>query len=710
MRLIPVLKRLICVTGLAASLFVSAAVTAASVGGTENVRASLIVETAGLKPGATTLAGLRLEMRDGWHSYWLNPGDSGMETTIEWVLPPGVSAGVIQWPTPERIPVGPLVNYGYGREATLLVPLTVDRSVATGQIVSLVAKASWLACADVCIPEEATLTLDLPIADAPAASTEGPRFVAARAALPVASPWSATVVRSGDKFRLALAAPGLDPKQITDAHFFPTLNGAIQAAAPQPLSVSSQGLDLTLTVGDLPPQAGAPLDGVLVLTEKLGEKTARNAILVSAALTAGAASLIETPSLSLALALLLAFGGGLILNLMPCVLPILAMKAMSFARHGADMRQGISYSAGVLLSFLGIAAALLVLRAGGAQIGWGYQLQSPVVVAGLACLVFAVGLSFSGVFTIGARLANVGGGLTARGGLAGSFFTGALAVLVATPCTAPFMGAALGFALAQPPAEALAVFAALGLGMAAPFLILSMTPAVGRWLPKPGVWMDRLKQALAFPMYATAAWLVWVMSLQAGSEALLSTLIAMVLIGLAGWLYDATALSEGRWRLFGRSLAAAGIGVTLYLLQGLPTGGPAGAQVEARLEGPMALRVGAVSWELYAPDTLSAARAADRPVLLNVTAAWCITCLVNERVALSSPKVGEALAAAGVATFKADWTRRDPAITALLAEFGRSGVPLYALYPGKGRAAELLPQILTEGDVIAAIGRLAPAS
>lgn len=706
-----------------ATLFAFSA-SAGPVGGTENVRASLILETVGLKPGAAPMAALRLEMREGWHSYWINPGDSGMETTIEWVLPAGVTAGAIQWPTPERIPVGPLVNYGYGHDALLLVPLNVDRAVIPGQPVTLTAKAAWLACADVCIPEEATLTLDLPVLDAPGASPEAALIAAARAALPTTSPWKASVARVDQQLRLSLAATGLDPKLLTEAYFFPTQNGAVQAAAAQTLAVTPRGLTLTLAVGDLPPAPGAALDGVLVLTEKLGQGTARNgtarnetarngtarnAFLISAT-PAAAPPASEAPAIGFGLALLLAFAGGIILNLMPCVLPILAMKAMSFARHGAEPRQGLAYTAGVLACFLGIAGLLLALRAGGAQIGWGYQLQAPIMVAAMAVLVFAVGLSFSGVLSFGAGLASVGGGLAGRGGLTGSFFTGALAVVVATPCTAPFMGAALGFALVQPPVEALLVFAALGAGMAAPFLLLSMTPAFGRLLPKPGVWMDRLKQFLAFPMYATATWLVWVLSLQAGSDALLATMIAMVLIGFAAWAHGATELSEGKWRLAGRGMAAFGVLAALYLLQGLPSGSEPNGAEPARAEGPLAMKVGAVSWEAYAPETLAAARASDRPVLLNVTAAWCITCLVNEKVALSSPKVAAALGGSGVVALKADWTRRDPGITALLAEFGRNGVPLYALYPAKGRAAELLPQILTEADVIAAIGRLAPAS
>lgn len=695
-----------------ATLFAALPAWAGPVGGTENVRASLIVETVGLKPGTTPMAALRLEMRDGWHSYWINPGDSGMETTIDWVLPAGVTAGAIQWPTPERIPVGPLVNYGYGHDALLLVPLTVDRAMTPGRPVTLTAKAAWLACADVCIPEEATLSLDLPVLDAPGPSPEAALIASARAAMPTASPWTATATRVDRRIELTLAATGLDPKLLTDVHFFPTQNGAIQAAAPQTLAVTPKGLTLTLAVGDLPTAPGAALDGVLALTEKLGQGTARNAFLISAPLSAAPAgsAASEAPAIGFAFALLLAFAGGMILNLMPCVLPILAMKAMSFARHGAEPRQGLAYTAGVMACFLGIAGLLLALRAGGAQIGWGYQLQAPIMVAALALLVFAVGLSFSGVLSFGAGLASVGGGLAERGGLTGSFFTGALAVVVATPCTAPFMGAALGFALVQPPVQALAVFAALGAGMAAPFLLLSMTPAFGRLLPKPGVWMDRLKQGLAFPMYATAAWLVWVLSLQAGSDAMLAVMIVMVLIGFAAWAHGATQFSEGKWRLAGRGVAAIGVLAALYLLQGLPSGSEPSGSEPARAEGPLAMKVGAVSWEPYAPERLAAARAADRPVLLNVTAAWCITCLVNEKVALSSPRIAEALEGSGVVTLKADWTRRDPGITALLGEFGRNGVPLYALYPARGRAAELLPQILTEADVIAAIGRLAPAS
>ncbi len=704
----------------AAALFalIAAPVSAGNVGGTEHVRASLLVETAGLKPGSTVMAAVRLEMRPGWHSYWLNPGDSGMESTIEWSLPDGVSAGAIQWPTPERIPVGPLVNYGYGRDAVLLTPLTVDATASIGGTVSIVAKTAWLACADVCIPEEATLSLNLPMSASPAVASDSALIAAARAALPLPSPWPASVTRGKTDFQLSVAAPTLDPKLLSDVHFFALQNGAVQAAAPQALSVTPQGLALTLTIGDLPPAAGGPLEGVLALTEQVGDRNVRHAFLVSAipspiapSTGMGEAAKLEVPAIGLAAALLFAFAGGLILNLMPCVLPILAMKAMSFARQGRARAQGLGYGAGVMVSFLAIAGALLILRASGAQIGWGFQLQSPTVVAALACLTFAVGISFSGVTTIGAGLAGAGGGLAARGGVAGSFFTGVLAVLVATPCTAPFMGAALGYALTQPPVEAFAVFLALGAGMAAPFVLVSFLPGTARWLPKPGAWMDRLKQFLAFPMYLTAAWLVWVLSLQAGSDATLAVLLAMVALAFAAWCHHAAAMSDGRWRVFGRSLAVMGLAGAIYLIQGLPSGVESNGSTASavRLEGPMALKVGAVTWDLYTPEKLAAARAADRPVLLNVTAAWCITCLVNEKVALSSPRVGEALAGSGVVALKADWTRRDAGITALLAEFGRNGVPLYAFYPGHGRPSELLPQILTEAEVIAAIARLALA-
>jgi thiol:disulfide interchange protein DsbD len=445
---------------------------------------------------------------------------------------------------------------------------------------------------------------------------------------------------------------------------------------------------------------------VLVVTERLDSGPVRQAFAVRAAppavAGAGAWSWSTLPA-----ALMLALAGGLVLNLMPCVLPVLSVKALSLIGHasrGAAVmrRHGLAYTLGVLVSFAIVAGALLSLRAAGEQIGWGFQLQSPAFVTVLAYVLFVMALTLSGVVTLGGRVAGLGSHLAARPGYAGSFFTGALAVVVATPCTAPFMASAIGFALTQPAPLALAVFEALGLGLALPYLALSLAPGWARRLPRPGPWMERLQQFLAFPLYATVAWLVWVLSRQVGPTGLAAGLAGLVLLGLGAWLYESTRRSARTARLVVRTVAALCLIAALGLvaLPGAPTATPGGGPAE-RAGDP-------IPWEPYTPDRLAALRARGVPVFLNVTADWCITCLVNERVALRSPEVAAGFADRGVAYLKADWTRRDPQITGMLGSFERSGVPLYLLYPVSGSRAlpaQVLPQILTERIVLEALER-----
>jgi thiol:disulfide interchange protein len=397
-------------------------------------------------------------------------------------------------------------------------------------------------------------------------------------------------------------------------------------------------------------------------------------------------------------ALALALAAGLVLNLMPCVLPVLSVKTLALVGHAggraALRRHGLVYTAGVLVSFAAIAGALLALRAGGQQIGWGFQLQSPTVVILLAYVLFAVALSLSGVFTVSGRFAGAGHALAGRAGYTGSFFTGALATVAATPCTAPFMGAAVGYAVTQPWPIALSIFEALALGLALPFLVLTLVPEWRRFLPSPGPWMERLKQALAFPLYASVAWLVWVVSQQTGSSGVAAALGGLLLIGFAAWLHQASRGARQTWRR-AATLAVAALALGAVAL------GP----LTAAVSPPPAVR--ADGWEPFTDARLAELRAAGKPVFVNVTAAWCLTCLVNERVALRSPGVTEALARRGVATLKADWTNRDPAITRVLGSFGRNGVPLYLLYPaGASGAPAVLPQILSERAVVDALDTL----
>ena len=478
--------------------------------GPPKVTVTLLSEAASIEPGASFWVGLRQRIAPGWHTYWTNPGDSGEPPTIDWTLPAGWEAGPLVFPQPARIPVGPLMSYGYTDEVVLLTRLTTPAGVPMGAPVTLRGHAAWLVCEKICIPEEAEVALTLPVMPGRAAPGAGASAIErTRRAVPGPSPWPAALRATPETVTVSVAAPGLEPDRIGEVLFFPGRWGVIDHAAVQEVSIDRDGITLRAARGLLPEGAGSDLDGVLVIREKLDQGLVSQAFTIKA-MAAGPGS---GPSLSFLAAMGLALAGGLILNLMPCVLPVLSIKALALVGHaeaspGLVRRHGLAYTAGVLVCFAALAGALLALRAGGAQIGWGFQLQSPLVVMALAYILFTLGLSLSGFLVIGGSLTGLGQGLAARPGYAGSFFTGALATVAATPCTAPFMGAAVGYALTQPPVAALAVFEALGLGLALPFLALSLVPAWRRLLPRPGPWMARLSQALAFPLYASVAWLV----------------------------------------------------------------------------------------------------------------------------------------------------------------------------------------------------------
>ena len=615
-----------------------------------------------IAPGEPFRIGLRLRLAPGWHSYWRNPGDAGAPAEIELALPEGAAAGPIAWPAPKRIVTGPLVSYGYTGEVLLPLAVTPPSGLAPGDRLTLEAEARWLVCEQLCIPEEGRFRLDLPVAAAARPDRSlAPLFTAAEAAAPRPAPWRAEAGFRGRDGRLVLEGEALSPATVREAVFFPAEPGVLDNAAPQALHLEEGRLALFLTraaEGAAPPPAS--LAGVVAITDRAGVRAAY-------AVAAPVRPLPAAPGLPLWQALAWGFLGGLILNLMPCVFPVLAMKAMALARLSGAARAEVrahaaSYTAGVLATFLALGAALVGLRAAGVVAGWGFQFTSPAFVAFMAWLMLAVGLNLSGVYGIGGAV-GAGGRLVARGGHAGSFATGALAVLVATPCTAPFMAAAVGAALALPPAAALSVFGALGLGLAAPYAVLGLAPGLARALPRPGPWMERLRQALAFPMYAAAAWLAWVLAQLAGPEGLGFLLAGAVLVGFAAWALGAAQRSAGgRGRGLGRAVAlAAGIGA-LALLPGLaaapppPAGG--GAEVEA---------AGAEPWSAA---RVAALQQGGRPVFVNMTAAWCITCQVNERLALRSAAVQAAFAGRRVAYLKGDWTHGDPAIGAVLREHG----------------------------------------
>ncbi|MDR7298577.1 thiol:disulfide interchange protein DsbD [Pelomonas aquatica] len=658
---------------------------------TEHVKARLVSSQAAVAPGQRFTVALEQDIKAHWHTYWLNPGDSGQATTITWS---GAEAGPIQWPAPSVQAIGPIVNYGYEGRPALLVELTVPADAKPGGRFQPGAEVRWLVCKDVCIPEQVSLGLDLPVAAEAKAGPDAAQIEEWRAAIPKPAPFAVQARPAPQGVQLSGPTAG-----VSKAYFFAETWGAVAHSAPQALKAEAGGWTLDIPAGDEPVPAGKPLAGVITLTTPAGPQAWTIAVAMPAGagkgpgpadLNAPTAEVVPPAApqsdLGLLPALALALLGGLILNLMPCVFPVLSIKALALVNKGDHKAEGLAYTAGVLASFAVLAGVLIALRAGGQQVGWGFQFHSPVFVLVVAYLLFLVGLSLSGLFAVGGSFTGVGSALASRQGLAGSFFTGVLAAVVATPCTAPFMGAALAFALAQPAAVLLAVFLALGLGLALPFLILAFWPAAQRWLPRPGAWMDKFKQALAFPMYAAVVWLLWVLAQQTGPDGVALALIGLVLIAFGLWWRHSSGAS-----LVGTGAAVAGVVLALGLSAWIK---PVAADVTV---------AGESATEAYSAARLAELRAQNKPVFVNMTASWCISCLVNERVALSRPEVKAAFAQAGIAYLKGDWTREDPAITAVLKAHGRSGVPLYLYYAPGAAEAQVLPQILTPGLVIEAV-------
>ncbi len=668
-----------------------------------------------VQPGQTVLLGLEQRIAPHWHTYWRNPGDSGQPTSIQWTLPEGAQASDILWPTPKRFDVGPITNYGYENQTLLLMELKLPPSLRARTSVRLQAEVNWLVCQDTCIPQQATLSLTLPVAAQSVASQDAAALETAKQALPAPAPMKVQASLQHQDLLIrwptqALGGRAPDPDKTL---FLPQDWGRIQHAAKPQLTQADGTWQLRMPVGEQPARAGQVLEGLLLVEGQAwsvsapvdgigggaGEIGTGRAFAVPGTAASPAA---EAASLSLWTAIGLALVGGLILNLMPCVFPVLAIKALSFL-HGdrrEHHRQGLAYTAGVLVAFSVLAGVLLVLRGAGASVGWGFQFHSPLFVLLLAWLMFVLGLSLAGMLQLGAGLTGLGQGLASRSGLVGSFFTGVLATVVATPCTAPFMGAAMAYALAQPALELLAVFLALGFGLALPYLALAFWPALQRRMPRPGRWMEVLKQGLSFPMFGAAIWLVWVLAQQAGPQGVLLALSGMGLIALALWArgVSRSAGRSGRWA--GGLMALASVAAALALLPMVQTEAGASAAPIANASAP----AGASQEEPYSPERLAELRAQGKPVFVNLTASWCITCLVNERVALSTPQVKTAFQSQGVTYLKGDWTRQDPRITELLARHGRSGVPLYLFYPaGPGDEAQVLPQLLTPGIVTAAV-------
>ncbi|RKR03970.1 protein-disulfide reductase DsbD family protein [Maricaulis maris] len=667
--------------------------------GQEIIEAQLVSDRAVVAPGEAFHIGLHQIMPEGWHTYWRNPGDNGLPVEIDWTLPAGVEIGEIVWPTPIELPLTDVImDYGYKGELVLPMPVTVDPSYA-GTAIELRADATWLVCDDICVPEERTLSLTLPVGATSERDEAGYWYIqGALDSEPQADPAiSARLAVEGGQVILELDGPAFaDAAAIRALRFFPYETGVIRNAGEQVLSAGEGSTLVAMEPGYAVQSAiREAQDGVVTWRDADGE----HAVVISAEPGPGGYGLAPRRAATEAAGsapvglfglVLLAFGGGLILNLMPCVFPVLSIKVLKFvqaahANTGAVRRQGGFFLAGVLLSFVGLAAVLVVLREVGLPVGWGFQLQMPIVVAVLALLLFAIGLNLLGAFEVGTRLMGLGAGLADRPGWKGAFFTGVLAVVVAAPCVGPLAAGALGLALTQPAPVVLLVAAAMGLGLAAPFVVFSQSPGLLRFLPKPGAWMVTFRQFLAFPMFASVVWLGWVLAIQSGPTGLLLLGAAMLALAFAVWAHG---LGHRIWSV--TAVFALLLGVTSLV-------------AIARLPASTSTQTLSAREEAWSRERVAELQAMGQPVFVDVTAAWCVTCQINKLTVLDSAAVEDAFDTLGVVSLRADWTNRNETIANLIAEHGQAGVPLYLLYPASGGEPRVLPTVLTTGGFVDAL-------
>lgn len=661
---------------------------------TDITEVRLISDVDAVAPGAHFWLALHLDTKDDWHSYWENPGDSGVPTTLEWQAPSGFEIGKTAFLPPSRIETNGIFNFGFDRETYLLIPVTAPEKLENSGPYRFTVTANWLVCKDICVPENATLALSLDAAvgsDRPMRSPHAALIDAQRQKLPKMIEPHFSYYTGSKQVTLSLPLEALDTPKIRNVTFFPRQNGIVQNGGGATIAENNGVLEIRLPQGDR-----APIDRLSgVLAVQGAAKSPLRYFDLTFAHTRTAPSVSpahreeqveNSTGGSVWHALMLAILGGLILNIMPCVLPVLSLKALSVAKksahHSRAIRlQGLAYTAGILLCFLVLAGILLIAQQGGEAIGWGYQMQSPLFVGAMIYLMLLVGLNLSGVYELPVLFGSTGSDITRRDDWVGSFFTGLLAALVATPCSAPFMAPAVGFALTLPPLQSLSVFMGLGFGLALPYLAICFFPPLLRLLPKPGAWMHRFKEFLAFPMYATAVWLIWVLAQQSGADGVALVLAGGVVIAFSLWIWPVFAGRAAWVRVPVFVILALLAGIPLLRLMPPPMGTPQGT--------PMAM-----AHEAYTPERLEALRKEGKTVLVDATAAWCITCKINERLVLNTDAVTALFSQHEVTVLVADWTNRDDRITAFLAEFKRRGVPLYALYR-PGQEPLLLPQVLS---------------
>ena len=692
---------------------------------TEHVAVELVSEKAALIPGQENTVAIRMKMDDHWHTYWANPGETGLPTEISWTLPEGVSAGSIQWPAPQWINYFDMVSYAYEGEIFLLVDLDVSSDFQSAGSVTLGARVDFLVCKEACIPGGADLELSLPVATEAGPGSHEAEIQATRNELPQVFPeWEMKVVDNGASFGLTVMAPEGRTFEGREVTYF-SLDGWVAPSKPRTSLAEGRMLTLAMPKTEYEPEEGTDrFRGVLVSNPAWDAEGVFKALQVdlnyssndevtawlSAANVAGsfdpagsrANSGFETPDRSFVVLILFALVGGLLLNLMPCVFPVLSIKVLGFVQQAGEETSkvkfhGMVFTLGVLISFWVLAGVFLALRAAGQEIGWGFHLQAPGFVAVLASIIFLFGLNLSGVFEIGESLTGAGSELQTKSGYSGSFFSGVLATLVATPCTAPFMGTAVGVIATLSAVQSMAIFTALALGVALPYLVLSFFPAFLKMLPRPGAWMETFKKALAFLLYGTVVWLAWVFGGQVGVNGMSALLLGLVFLGIAAWIW-------GSWgNLTKRKSVRAVAFIAAFPL--LVVGG--GLQYwAAGFDSPQVASVSdsdtsGIQWKPYSPETVNALVAEGKTVYVDFTATWCLTCQVN-KAAFGNEDVVQYFEENDVVALKADWTRRDPVITRELQKHGRSGVPTNIIYrPGKEN--RLLPEVLTPGIVLGAL-------
>ena len=647
--------------------------------GKPHTQAQLVLSQSKVAPGSELKAVFRLTMEEHWHTYWKYAGEVGLPTEAAWELPEGWEASPIQWPVPDFLDTAGGISYAYENEVLLPVTLKVPESAKPGESYQLKVHLNWLECENTCVPGQADLAQSVVVAEAGEPSADREMVETAFAAIPPVDS-SITVSRQGDDLFLSLP----ESLRVSGVRFYPDSAGQIDEKQPQLLD----GSNLVVKASTEAEQPLEKLSGVLALEGK--------GVQFEATVSAKAAAPIKPANAGTILfTVAAAFVGGLVLNLMPCVFPVLSLKVLGIVEQSrsegrAAWHHGVVFTIGVLVSFWAMSGLLLVVRSAGQEVGWGYHLQNPMMIGLLAILFLLISLNLFGVFEVGENLTQLSGVAEKKEGFAGSFWSGVLTTLAATPCTAPFMGGAVGFALSQPWWVALLIFSFLALGVAAPYMTLTLFPALLEKLPAPGAWMVTFKQVLAFPMLLAVVWLVWVFGSQTGNDRMGLLLISLLGVGFAGWIYGRWGTSfEPKEKTMGSLAAAAFMILSLYTAYGAS-------------QDPL----GEDLWQPYSPELVAQLKSEGKPFFLDFTADWCTSCKANELVALSNGDVVNKFQELDVVLVKADWTKQDPVITKALAEFNRAGVPLYVLYPGKDAEPTVLPEVLFPGTVLEALDKV----